>query len=37
MLVYDFDGDGDNDVVTSKAAHAYGLAGLKTRAPRTAE
>jgi putative membrane-bound dehydrogenase-like protein len=26
MLVYDFDGDGDNDVVTSKAAHAYGLA-----------
>ena len=26
MLVYDVDGDGDNDVVTSKAAHAYGLA-----------
>ena len=26
MLVYDFDGDGDNDVVTSKAAHGYGLA-----------
>jgi putative membrane-bound dehydrogenase-like protein len=26
MLVYDCDGDGDNDVVTSKAAHAYGLA-----------
>ena len=25
MLVYDVDGDGDNDVVTSKAAHAYGL------------
>jgi hypothetical protein len=25
MLVYDIDGDGDNDVVTSKAAHAYGL------------
>ena len=24
--VYDVDGDGDNDVVTSKAAHAYGLA-----------
>ena len=26
MLVYDVDGDGDHDVVTSKAAHAYGLA-----------
>ncbi len=26
MLVFDVDGDGDNDVVTSKAAHAYGLA-----------
>ena len=26
MFAYDFDGDGDNDVVTSKAAHAYGLA-----------
>jgi putative membrane-bound dehydrogenase-like protein len=25
MLVYDVDGDGDNDVVTSKAAHAWGL------------
>ena len=25
MFAYDFDGDGDNDVVTSKAAHAYGL------------
>jgi putative membrane-bound dehydrogenase-like protein len=25
MLVFDVDGDGDNDVVTSKAAHAYGL------------
>lgn len=25
MLVADLDGDGDNDVVTSKAAHAYGL------------
>ncbi len=25
MLVADFDGDGDNDVVSSKAAHAYGL------------
>jgi putative membrane-bound dehydrogenase-like protein len=26
MLVYDFDRDGDNDVVTSKNAHGYGLA-----------
>jgi len=26
MFAYDFDGDGDNDVITSKAAHAYGLA-----------
>jgi putative membrane-bound dehydrogenase-like protein len=26
MLVSDYDGDGDNDVVTSKAAHSYGLA-----------
>ncbi len=26
MLVADFDGDGDNDVFTSKAAHSYGLA-----------
>lgn len=25
MLVYDFDGDGDNDVLTSKNAHGYGL------------
>ncbi|TWU26026.1 PVC-type heme-binding CxxCH protein [Bythopirellula polymerisocia] len=25
MFAYDFDGDGDNDVVTSLAAHAYGL------------
>lgn len=25
MFAYDVDGDGDNDVVTSKAAHAYGL------------
>jgi putative membrane-bound dehydrogenase-like protein len=25
MLVADFDGDGDNDVFTSKAAHSYGL------------
>ncbi len=26
MLIADFDGDGDQDLVTSKAAHAYGLA-----------
>ena len=26
MYVFDVDGDGDNDVVTSKAAHGYGLA-----------
>jgi hypothetical protein len=26
MFAFDIDGDGDNDVVTSKAAHAYGLA-----------
>ena len=26
MFAYDFDGDGDNDVLTSLAAHSYGLA-----------
>lgn len=26
MFAYDVDGDGDNDIITSKAAHAYGLA-----------
>ncbi len=26
MYAYDLDGDGDNDVITSLAAHAYGLA-----------
>jgi hypothetical protein len=26
MYAYDVDGDGDNDVITSLAAHAYGLA-----------
>ena len=26
MFAYDFDGDGDNDVFTSLAAHGYGLA-----------
>nr|MBA3485009.1 DUF1080 domain-containing protein [Pirellulales bacterium] len=28
-----FDGDGDNDVLTSKAAHAYGLAWFENVAP----
>jgi putative membrane-bound dehydrogenase-like protein len=31
MLVYDVDGDGDNDVVTSKAAHAWGLSWFEKR------
>jgi hypothetical protein len=26
MFAYDFDGDGDNDILTSLAAHGYGLA-----------
>ena len=26
MYAYDFDGDGDHDIITSLAAHAYGLA-----------
>jgi hypothetical protein len=26
MLIYDIDGDGDNDIITSLAAHGYGLA-----------
>lgn len=30
MLVYDVDDDGDNDVVTSKAAHAYGLSWFES-------
>lgn len=30
MLVFDVDGDGDNDVVTSLAAHAWGLAWFET-------
>lgn len=34
MLVYDIDGDGDNDIVTSKAAHAYGLAWFENTAAR---
>ena len=31
MLVFDVDGDGDNDVVTSKAAHGYGLSWFENR------
>jgi putative membrane-bound dehydrogenase-like protein len=30
MFAYDFDGDGDNDVLTSKAAHAYGLSWFES-------
>jgi hypothetical protein len=26
MYAYDVDGDGDNDIITSQAAHDYGLA-----------
>lgn len=31
MLVYDIDGDGDNDIVTSLFAHGYGLAWFENR------
>ena len=31
MAVYDVDGDGDNDVVSSLAAHQYGLAWFEQR------
>ena len=31
MLVFDIDGDGDNDVVTSLAAHAWGLAWFENK------
>jgi putative membrane-bound dehydrogenase-like protein len=37
MLVYDVDGDGDNDVVTSKAAHAFGLAWFEHQAAADGE
>ncbi len=30
MFAYDFDGDGDNDIVTSMAAHAWGLSWYET-------
>lgn len=29
MLVYDVDGDGDNDIVTSIASHGYGIAWME--------
>ncbi|MBI1314950.1 c-type cytochrome [bacterium] len=31
MFAYDFDGDGDNDVLTSLAAHGFGLAWYENR------
>ncbi|MEJ6579160.1 MAG: VCBS repeat-containing protein [Akkermansiaceae bacterium] len=31
MLVFDVDGDGDNDVITSLAAHAWGLAWFENQ------
>lgn len=31
MFAYDFDGDGDNDVVASQNAHGYGLAWFERR------
>lgn len=33
MFAYDFDGDGDNDVLTSLAAHSYGLAWWEQTQP----
>ncbi len=33
MLVYDVDGDGDNDIVTSLDAHGWGLAWFEQYAP----
>jgi putative membrane-bound dehydrogenase-like protein len=37
MLVYDVDDDGDNDVITSKAAHAYGLAWFENEGEANGE
>jgi hypothetical protein len=37
MFAFDIDGDGDNDVVTSKAAHAYGLAWFENVGKRDTE
>jgi putative membrane-bound dehydrogenase-like protein len=31
MFAYDFDGDGDDDVITSKDAHGYGLAWFENK------
>ena len=31
MFAYDFDGDGDNDVISSQNAHAYGLTWFERR------
>lgn len=33
MYAYDVDGDGDNDVITSEAAHEYGLSWYEQTAP----
>ncbi|MBK1834850.1 PVC-type heme-binding CxxCH protein [Roseibacillus ishigakijimensis] len=33
ILVHDYDGDGDSDVVTSLAAHGYGLSWFEQTAP----
>ncbi len=33
MLIFDADGDGDNDVVTSVSAHGYGLAWFEAARP----
>jgi len=37
MLAYDFDGDGDNDVLTSLAAHGYGLAWYEQTVQKNGE
>jgi hypothetical protein len=37
MLVFDIDGDGDNDVVSSTAAHAWGLAWFENHQSKKAK
>ncbi|OYP36591.1 PVC-type heme-binding CxxCH protein [Rhodopirellula sp. MGV] len=37
MLVYDFDGDGDQDVVSAQNAHGYGLAWFENRSADAAD
>jgi putative membrane-bound dehydrogenase-like protein len=37
MLAFDVDGDGDNDIVTSTAAHAYGLSWFENTGTRDGE